>query len=254
MADTDTDKPPVAPEAAVIDETPTVPDTTAPPEAQQRSALPAVIGGGIAGLIGFAVAQFVPNGWPIQSTAALEATVAEQATALSAAEAEIARLSSALSVVEARPQADPSVGERLAALESAPATTYDDTALVDRVTALEDNLAKIAAMPSDGTGASPAALAAQATAIAALQAEIAALKGSGGDPAAVTAAAEAAETRIAEAEARAAELRETAEAEARQTIARASLRQIAVALETGGPFASSLAAFDPAEVPAALTD
>jgi hypothetical protein len=253
----DTDRANSFPEAEVpVDEAPNarvISDTAlpaAPPLPRRASVVPMMLGGGLAAALGFGAAQFVPDGWPVQSTAALEATLATQAAALTEAEAEIARLSAALAAVEARPAADPALSERLNAVEARP--PYDDTAITARLTALEGQLAAIAALPADGSAASPAALAAQAEAIAALQAEVATLKGSTGNAADITAAAEAAAAQLAEAEARAAELRATAEAEAAQSLARASLRQLAVALETGGPFETALAGIT-AEIPEILS-
>lgn len=219
----------------------------APPPARRSRFFPAVVGGAVAAALGFGAAQFVPDGWPLQSTADLETRIAAQTAALSEAEAEIARLGAALVAVEARPAADPALADRVAALEAFPSP--DDSRLEARMVALEQEFAAIAAMPADGSAASPAAIAAQSAAIAALQAEVAALKGSTGSAADITAAAEAAEAKLAEAEARAADLRAAAEADAAQSLARTSVRQIAVALETGGPFETALTAFDPAQVP-----
>jgi hypothetical protein len=147
------------------------------------------------------------------------------------------------------------------ALEEAPAPApvlpppgYDDSALQARVDGLEQQLADIATMPRDGGGASPAALAAQANALAALQQQVAGLQGGDGSSADIEAATAAAEARLAEAEARATEMKAAAEASAAQALTRASWQQISVALETGGPFATALAAFDPAAVPQILTD
>ena len=248
MADTDT--------AAELADADAIPEITAnappPPPPQRRSGVvPAVFGGAIAAALGFGAAQFVPGGWPVQSTATLEATLDTQKSALDDADARIAILSSALAELEARPAADTTLAGRVAALESRPA--YDDTALTARIDAVEQSLSAIAALPADGSAASPAAIAAQAAALAALQAEVAALQGGAGNAADITAAADAAAAQLAEAAARAAELRASAEADAAQSLARTSLRQIAVALETGGPFETALSAFDPATVPDALT-
>ena len=244
MADTDT--PTDLPDADVVAQT----APASQPEPPKRSALPAVLGGALAAALGFGAAQFVPDGWPIQSTAALEATLATQTGALTAAQTEIARLDAALAAVAARPTPDAGLGDRIAALESRPA--YDDAPLTARLTALEQALGAIAALPADGTAASPAAIAAQATALAALQAEVATLKGTTGHAADITAAAQAAAAQLAEAEARAAALRAQAEADAAATLARTGLRQIAVALESGGPYETALSALDGTDIPEVL--
>jgi hypothetical protein len=227
-------------------------DTPLPAQAaaspRRGSALPAIAGGVVAAAFGFGAAQFVPDGWPLQSTAALEASLATQSERLASAEAEVARLSAALAAVEARPAADPGLATRIAAIEATP--SFDPAPLTERLSELEADIAAFAAMPADGSAASSAA---QTAALAELRREVEALKANpGGTAADITAASEAAAAQMAEAEARAAELRAAAEAEAAQSIVRASLRQIAVALESGGPFEAALADFDPALVPPVL--
>lgn len=247
MADTDT-APDLSDADTAVQTAADAPPAPLPP--RRPSVLPAVFGGAIAAALGFGTAQFVPDGWPVQSTAALEARLETQNTALVVADARIAQLAAALTQVEARPTTDPALVNRVAMLESQP--PFDDAFLAARIAAIEQSLSAIAAMPADGSAASPAAIAAQAAAMAALQADVAALKGGAGNVADITAAAEAAAAQLAEAESRAAELRAQAEADAAQSLARTSLRQIAVALEAGGPFETALSAFDPAILPEIL--
>lgn len=249
MADTD-EATPVAHAAPVDAAQPTAAAPLSPP-VRRSSVFPAVTGGAIAAILGFGAAQFVPDGWPLQSTAALEANLATQTTALATAQDQISRLAAALDAVEARPVGDPAIADRIAAIEQRPVP--DDSSLTARLTAVEQGLAAVAALPTDGSAASPAALSAQAAALAALQTEVAALKAGAGNPADIAAAAEAAAAQLAEAEARAAELRTAAEADAAQAMARTALRQIAVAMETGGPFESAISAFADTELPAILT-
>jgi hypothetical protein len=238
MADAEHEKPEVDKDTLVL-ETPIT-----PPPPDRRSGVPAAIGGALAAAVGFGLAQVVPGGWPLQGTDAIEATLAEQAALIAEQQAELARLGAAL---DQRPAADPALSERIATLESAVPPAYDDTALADRVAALETRLTAVEALPADGSGASAAAL-------SALQADVAALRAGTGAGADVTAAAEAAEARLAEAEQRAAALRDAAEADAARAETRSALRQLDVALEAGGPFASALTTFDAASVPAVLAD
>jgi hypothetical protein len=245
MADPDSEK-----DVLVLEPTTDVTEPAPPPV--HRLGVPAAIGGAIAAIAGFFLAQVVPGGWPLQGTQTLETTIAEQAAIIAEQQAELARLDAAIDAVAARRAADPALTERLAALETAMPAAYDDAALADRISAIEKRLAAIEALPVDGSGASPAAIAAQGAALAALQADVAALRGTSGSSADVTAAAEAAEARLAEAEQRAEALRAAAEADAARAETRSALRQIDVALETGGPFASALTAFDPATVPTIL--
>lgn len=246
MADSDEAIPTADPDAV---QTPEIAPPSVPP-ARRSGLFPAVAGGAIAAILGFAAAQFVPDGWPLQSNAETAATLATQAAALATVEQEITRLSAALAAVEARPAVDPALADRVVALEQRPLSV--DLALPARIEALESEFAAMASMPGDGTGASAAALAAQAAALEALQAEVARLKGSAGSAADSSATAEAIAAQLAEAEARAAALRSEAEANAAHANARAALRQIAVALETGGPFESALSAFAETDLPEVL--
>jgi hypothetical protein len=215
------------------------------PEPVRRSGLPAVIGGAVAAVFGFGLAQVVPGGWPSKGTDAIEAMVAQQAATVAELQAELTRLGAEL---QSRPATDPALAERLAAIEAAIPAPYDDASIESRIDALETRMTAIAAIPADGSGVSAAT-------IAALQADVAALReGAAAASPDVTAAAEAAEARLAEAEQRAEALRAEAEADAARAETRSALRQIDVALETGGPFASALSAFDAAAIPAVLSD
>ncbi|MCU0800738.1 MAG: hypothetical protein MUD11_03010 [Rhodobacteraceae bacterium] len=260
MADTDSDTPPrVIPEPMVADSpAPLTPDPAPVTSAPRRrgSALPAVLGGVLAATAGFGLAQVVPGGWPLQATAALEQRLSEQAATLTAQEAALNSLTEQVASLAARPApepaTDPALAARVAALESAGSSApgYDDTALLARVAALEDRLSAMAAMPADGnTGA-------MAAAVAALQAEVAALQaaGTGGDTTAIAAAAAAAEARLAEVEASTIALQTAAEARAAQTLARANLAQIGLAINSGQPYDSLLAALDQDDIPAILLD
>lgn len=241
MVDTNTDPTAAFPEADVAAIPPAAPE----PSPRRSVFLPLVFGGVLAAGAGFGLARFVPNGWPLQSTAALESALTTQSERLATAEQEVARLTTALAAIEARPAADPQLETRIAALEATPG--FDPAPLMEKLTSLEQDLASITALPADGSAASSAA---QTAALAELRRELDALKaGAGGSAADITAASEAAAAQLAEAEARAADLRAAAEAEAAQSMARANLRQIAVALESGGPFATAIADFDPALVP-----
>ena len=135
----------------------------------------ALLGGVLAAVVGFGVAQLVPNGWPLGNLAATETQVAAQAK-------EIADLKAAL----AKPVPDAALADRVAALESSAAP--DVTGLEPRLATLE---AQIAALPASGAATDPAAL-------TALQAEVDALKASGGPlPAAVAEMTKALDEKLA---------------------------------------------------------
>ena len=229
---------------------PTLPAAKPP---RQSSALPLVIGGIAAALIGFGVSQVVPEGWPIGAEAGLDAAVAAQA-------AEIARLSEALRTLPTpAPAADlsPVVAElsaltdRIAAAEATVASIPAPVAPIDpgpRIGDLEARIAKLEALPpgtviEGGTGPDPAAMAALAQEIATLKSEIAEQAGSAASAIAeVNAAADAARAALAEAQAQAATLTAQAKTTAANADARAALGRIEAAVETGAPFATAVAA------------
>jgi hypothetical protein len=237
----DTDKLTDIPDASVAEE-PVVGAVTPDPVVQTRRSgvLPAVFGGAVAAALGFGVAQVVPDGWPLPSGTAFEQAIADQSAALTAAETQIADLKQALALIEARPATDPSFAARIAKLESAPAPV--DENLSTRLTAVEENIAALAAQPASGSVASAAAITALQTAVAALQ-NGGPGNGASGQTATATAAAAETEARLAAVEARAS-----------QTLAQATLGQIALAVDAGGAFDALLSGLDPADVPPILKD
>lgn len=227
MSDSDSN-PPVDPAAA-----PPVPDPApAPRPARRGGALTMLLGGAVAAVLGYGLAQVVPDGWPVPDTGALTAAQDGLAQRLAAAEAALAaseaRVAELAGTVE-------TLAQGLADLPAAPAVP-DLAPLEDRLAALEGQLQGIANLPA-GDGPANAALASQ---IAALQAQVARLASApppapSADTGAITAA-------LAEAEAGAAALRRAG-----------ALDLIAAALQTGSPYAEALAALG-GDVPAALSD
>lgn len=247
---------------------PPKPTVTARPEPKrQSSAMPLVIGGIVAALIGFGLSQVVPKGWPFGAETGLNATVAAQAT-------EIARLSEALQALPAAaptPDLSPleaqlaTLTDRLAAAEAAVAAIPAPVTPPDpgpRLADLEQRIAKLEALPpgtviEGGTGADPAAMAALSQEIATLKSDLAAQKGAADAAvAAVNAAAETARAALAEAEAQAQALKTEAEKATADATARAALGRIEAAVETGAPFVTAVQALTAAgtEVPAPLAD
>ena len=232
---------PVTPQTPPPAEAPVAPP---PPDARPaqggalRPFLGMVLGGVVAAGAGFGLARALPDLLPLAPTAdgqPADARLAEQA-------AEIAILRDQIAALSAAPAADPALADRLTALES-----REDPA--PRLAALEDRLAALESAPlADG---SPAL----ATRLNALQAEIAALRTTGGQvPEDVLAAAEQAEARLKQAEARAAELMQQAKAASDQATRAAALDRIRAALDSGAPYAGALPALQGAEVPAVLAD
>ena len=213
----------------------TLPEPVAPPSAptppapKRASPVLPVFGGVVAAVIGFGLAQVVPNGWPITDTTALQTTLATQADQIAALEARLGQ-----------PTPDADLTARVTALEAAPAQT--DPALTDpdqttRIDALE---ARIAAIPAPT--ATPD--------LTQLRAEIDALK-SGSLPATATAAIDA---KLAEATASIAAIKADAEAIADAAARRAALRQIQAALDSGAPYGAAVADMAGQDLPAILTD
>lgn len=167
-----------------------------------------VVGGLIAAAAGYGLAQYVPNGWPIQDTTALQ------------------------QALEAQQKLTADLQAKLDALP-------DASALTAQIAAQETRLKAIEARP---------AAAAPTEALTQMQQEIDALKSApvaGIDPAAVQAV-------MAEAEATAAKIKADAEATAQKATAKLALAELKSALDSGAPFAASLAAF--ANAPAVLTE
>lgn len=193
-----------------------------PPKAKRASPVLPVLGGVVAAVIGFGVAQVVPNGWPLQDTTALQTTLSAQADRIAGLEAALAGLG--------QPVPDAALEARVAALETEPD-------LADRIDALE---AKIAAAPVAAGNAD----------LSQLRAEIEALK-SGTLPATATAALDA---KLAEATASIAAIKADAEAIAAAAAQRSAVRQIQAALDSGAPFGSAVADLGSVDLPAVLAD
>lgn len=226
MADTETNELEAAPVAL------TEPDRTVEPKSDPVPAatpprkggwLGPILGGVIAAGAGYGLAQYVPNGWPLQDTSALQAALTAQQQETAALKTQLAEL------VAQKPPAAP-----------------DLTPLDTRVTALESRLTAIELLPTDGSGASSAALAAQDAAIKQMQAQLQALATAA--PPVDTAAAEAL---LKDAQDAAAKIKADAEAVAKTAEARAALGRLQAALDSGSAYASALPALG--QVPEILT-
>lgn len=195
-----------------------------------------ILGGVIAAGAGFALAQYVPNGWPLQDTSALQAALTTQQQETAALKEQLAALTAT--------SGDTGLEPRLAALEAA--ALPDLVPLDTRLTALESRLTAMESLPTTGEGASAAVVAAQDAAIRQLQAQLQALQTA--PPVVDTAAAEAL---LKDAEAAAAKIKADAEATAKTAEARAALGRLQAALDSGAAFASALPALG--QVPEVLT-
>ena len=235
---------PEDPIADQIDPQPATP-VPMPAAAPRRPALIGpVIGGVLAAAIGFAVAQFVPGGWPIADTAALEAKLTTQAEQTQALQTALAALS------EAPTAPDSVLTDRIASLESTVSAlppAPDTTSLDQRLAALEQRLTVIEALPKAGSPASAAAL-------AQLQSDVAALKSGGPSAAALQQASAAIDAKLAGAESKIAAIKREAEATTQAAAIRTAVGQIAAALDSGAPYSAALAVLTAANLPPILTD
>lgn len=216
---------------------------TAEPSQRRGGFLPLVFGGVISAALGAGATIYAVNqGFMSADTTASQAALAAQDQEIAALKTSLASLPNPV---------DPGLSDRIAALESATPPAIDTTALEQRIAALEQRLTGIESLPADGSGTSPAAMAA----ITALQQEVAALKTAGASVSAdVQAAADQVQARLAEAQAQAEALKADAQASAAAATHSAAINRIQAALDSGAPYASALAALQGADVPAVLTD
>jgi hypothetical protein len=218
-----------------------------PPAAARRggsgSFFAALLGGVLAAGGGFALARYLPQ----TATAPVDLSAIEQQLAAQSAEnqalkAELERLAGSMAEAPVATP-DPDLIARVQALEVAtPDAAPDLTPLTERIATLEARLGAIETMPADGTGASPAAVAALAQQITAMQAEVAKAQGSDSALMAdVQKLAAEAEARLQEAGTQAEALKAAVEAEGQAALARAAIARVRAALDAGVPFADALA-------------
>lgn len=245
MTDEDVSKPE---EVITVEKPDALPSDPPSPPPRRSGLVGGLIGGVLAAGAGFGVAQYVPQGWPLADTTALETRLAAQTEEIAALKAQVEELA-------ARPLPAPDAGldGRVAALEAkaeTPAPAPDLSPLADRLAAVESRLTGIESLPTDGSAVSPAAIAAQAQALAALQAEVQALKAGGGMSVELAALTQQTEDKLAEAVASAEAIKAEAAALMADARARTALGQVIAAMDSGAPFAALLP--DLGEVPEAL--
>lgn len=177
-----------------------------------------VLGGVIAATVGFGLAQFVPNGWPLQDTSALHAALADQQSQTAALQAEITKIAAQPAV--AAP--DQTLSDRLTALESAKPT--DLAPLKQQLADLEARIIALESLPI-GTSATPEMQATQKA---------------------------AADKLLEQAKVAADQITAEAQAKAKAAEAQAALGQLQAALESGDPYSTALPVLTNA--PAILTD
>jgi hypothetical protein len=214
------------------------PIPVAPAPRRRGAFVGGILGGVAAAVLGFGAAKIYPDGWPLRGTSDLQTQLAAQSQEIAALKAEVTQLSNTA------PVPDASLIDRIAALEGKSAEPVDLAPLADRLAALETRLAAIESLPADGSGASPAA-------IAALQADVQALK-AGGNTAGLEGLAAETEARLKAATDRAMAMQTETEAVLAKARARTALGQLTAAMDSGAPYAGLLS--DLGDVPAALAD
>lgn len=220
-------------EAPVVEEfkmsDPVAPVAVAAP--RKRSALWPVLGGVIAAVVGYGVAQVVPNGWPIGSSKTLESQLAAEVSQVQALKDQVAALGQKL-------EAASGLVNRVSKLEAAPAPAAPD------LTSLEARVAGLEARPA-GSG-DPAVL-------AQLKSDIEVLKASGAGI--VSPAVQASlDAKVTETQAKLTAIEEAAKTNSAAILARAAIGQIAAALDSGAPYSAAVKDLSGVELPAVLTD
>lgn len=202
-------------------------DLPSPPPAVPRRAgiLGPLLGGALAAIGGFALSHFNLLGF---------ATTADPIPALTAQLDEAAKKQAAAGQKLATDLA--ALTNRVATLESTPAPAVPD---LSRLDGLEQRLAAIEAIPSDGS-ASTAALTAK---VAGLEQRLASMPAGGSDPA-LKQALDDALARLTDAEAVATARASEAEAAAQATARARALDALTAVVATGQPFTAELQALD----------
>lgn len=226
MAETETSQP------APVDPAPSAPPPPPPTgSTQPRRASPVapLLGGVLAALIGYGVAQVVPQGWPLASTQALEAQLADTSTQLAALKSQLDGLTQKLAEAEG-------LAQRVSQLETAPKPD---------MAALDSRLAALEARPA-GSGGDPAEL-------ADLRATVETLKA--GNAGILSPELQASlDAKVQETAAKLAAMEDAAKATAASSVTRAAVRQIAAALDSGTPYAGAAADLAGMSLPAVLQD
>lgn len=200
-------------EAPVVEDPAPVAVVPTPDHASNSVFLPAILGGLIAAGIGFAVAYYILP----RADTALPGEIAQNAAAVSALEAQIAALPAPVDIGP--------LNAEIGALEAQATEAFGDFS--SRIAALEGRIDTVERQPSaDGT--------LTATALAAYQADLDALKSQ------LSEQADATMSQLAQTREEALAIEKAAADAARNAKVRTALAQVQTALETGAPMGSAL--------------
>lgn len=197
---------------------------SAPRPPKRGGMIGSVLGGVFAAAIGFVLAQYVPNGWPFAATNDLSVQVSAQMGQIETLQDQLAKLPKSATT-------DPALLDRIAALEGKSPPGFGP--IEDRLLALETRLTAIEALPADGSGAASAA-------IAALQANVQALRSAGSGQVGQDIAA-ATEARLKVAEKAAAAVTAVVEKLAKTARQQEALGKLRLAFDSGAAYGASLA-------------
>ena len=223
-------RPPVANEPTPVEVTQAEPAQVHPKP--RVSVVPLVLGGVVAAALGFGLAQVVPQGWPLGDVAQLSAQMTAQSEQVAALTTKLADLANAPVA-----KLDPALGDRLTAVEVALAAVPDAAVLMQRLDAVEK---QVAARPVTQTGTTSPV---DGAALAQIQAEIDALKTGGA----------ALDSKLAAAASQLDGIKAAAQAIVTQGAGRSALHQLQAALDSGAPYGSALADLATTDLPAILT-
>ena len=218
-----------------------------PPATRKSNPVLLILGGVVAAVLGYGVAQTVPNGWPIggdpSAIAAVQTDLAAQSARNDQLAADLAALSGKLAEL---PLPDAGLTAKISTVEAAVAGQQSAldarlAELVNTSAAIDARLTVLERRPAAGGAVSEGALAAYEDEIKALRAMIETQQKqsatAGADIAAIAADATA---QLQAAEARTLAMQTQAEATARTAVARAAVQRIQAALDAGGGFGSAL--------------
>lgn len=199
-----------------------------------RSVVWPLLGGVLAALAGYGLAQVLPDGWPVGSSSAFQTQLAAEVEQVQALNAQVLELDQRLQQVSA-------IADRVAKLEAAPAPQID----ASNVTALEARISTLESRPA-GAGTDPAAL-------ISLRADVEAMKANGAGIVSPQMQASI-DAKVQQTEAKLTAIEQSAKDQAQAVMIRAAVRQIAAALDTGAPYPSAIADLASVTLPAVLTD
>ncbi|AML50835.1 COG4223 family protein [Falsihalocynthiibacter arcticus] len=228
--------PDIAPDADVASEKPDA-DGNIEPVAKKRAGIPALLGGAVAAILGFGVAQVVPEGWPVagKDTSEMDAKIASQSTEI----VELKRMIETQTDALGGKVDEVKYTSELTALsqenkQDVVGVNAELDALSASVEQLSVRLTDLEKRPISSNDASDAAVAAYERELTAMRETLAAQKTQ------IETVAKEAEAKISKATSQAEELQAGATAIANAALLRAGMSNINSAIEGGNSFDAAL--------------